>query len=76
MSLDEIKSLFVEINNLVLENKPKDMFITTHICRGNYHSKFFISCGAYDSVAENALAKENVYAFLLEYDDDQVDLSL
>ena len=70
MSLDEIKSLFVKINNLVLDNKPKDMFITTHICRGNYHSIFF-SSGAYDGVAEYVFAKENVDALFLEYDDER-----
>ena len=70
MSLDEIKSLFVKINNLVLDNKPKDMIINTHICRGNYHSIFF-SSGAYDSVAEYVFAKENVDALFLEYDDER-----
>ena len=69
MSLDEIKSLFVKINNLVLDNKPKDMVITTHICRGNYHSIFF-SSGAYDGVAEYVFAKENVDALFLEYNDE------
>ena len=70
MSLDEIKSLFVKINNLVLDNKPKDMVINTHICRGNYHSIFF-SSGAYDAVAEYVFAKENVDALFLEYDDER-----
>jgi methionine synthase II (cobalamin-independent) len=70
MSLDEIKSLFVKINNLVLDNKPKDMVINTHICRGNYHSIFF-SSGAYDGVAEYVFAKENVDALFLEYDDER-----
>ena len=32
MSVDEIKSLFIKLNNLVLDNKPKDMVINTHIC--------------------------------------------
>ena len=70
MSLDEIKSLFIKINNLALEAKPKDMVINTHICRGNYHSIYF-SSGAYDSVAEYVFAKENVDALFLEYDDER-----
>ena len=70
MSADEIKSLFIKINNLVLDNKPKDMIINTHICRGNYHSIFF-SSGAYDAVAEYVFAKENVDALFLEYDDER-----
>ena len=70
MSLDEIKILFIKLNNLVLDNKPKDMVITTHICRGNYHSIYF-SSGAYDSVAEYVFAKENVDALFLEFDDER-----
>lgn len=70
MSLDEIKSLFLKLNNLALENKPKDMVINTHICRGNYHSIYF-SSGAYDSVAEYVFAKENVDSLFLEYDDER-----
>ena len=39
------------VNNLALENKPEDLVVTTHVCRGNYHSTFF-SSGAYDPIAE------------------------
>jgi methionine synthase II (cobalamin-independent) len=70
MSVDEIKSMFVKLNNLVLDNRPKDMVITTHICRGNYHSIFF-SSGAYDPVAQYVFEKENVDALFLEYDDER-----
>ena len=58
----------LEVNNLALEGKPADMVITSHICRGNYHSTFFTS-GPYDSVADYVFAKENVDALFLEYDD-------
>ena len=48
----------------------EDMVITSHICRGNYHSTFFTS-GPYDSVADYVFAKENVDALFLEYDDER-----
>ena len=66
--LDEVKGQLLEVNNLALEGKPEDMMITSHICRGNYHSTFFTS-GPYDSVADYVFAKENVDALFLEYDD-------
>ena len=66
--LDEVKGQLLEVNNLALEGKPEDMVITSHICRGNYHSTFFTS-GPYDSVADYVFAKENVDALFLEYDD-------
>ncbi len=66
--LDEVKGQLLEVNNLALGGKPADMVITSHICRGNYHSTFFTS-GPYDSVADYVFAKENVDALFLEYDD-------
>ena len=70
IDLDEVKGQLLEVNNLALEGKPEDMVITSHICRGNYHSTFFAS-GAYDTVADYVFAKENVDAFFLEYDDER-----
>ncbi len=67
---EEFKAQLLKVNNLALENKPKDMVITSHICRGNYHSTFF-SSGAYDPVADYVFANENVDALLLEYDDER-----
>ena len=58
------------VKNLALEKTPEDMVITSHICRGNYHSTFFTS-GPYDSVADYVFAQENVDALLLEYDDER-----
>ena len=70
LDLDEVKKELLTVNNLALENKPEDMNITSHICRGNYHSTYFTS-GAYDSVADYVFAKENVDALYLEYDDER-----
>ena len=68
VELEDVKAQLLEVNNLALEGKPEDMVITSHICRGNYHSTYFTS-GPYDSVADYVFAKENVDALLLEYDD-------
>ncbi len=70
IDIEEVKAELLEVNNLALEGRPKDMVITSHICRGNYHSTFFTS-GAYDPVADYVFAKENVDALLLEYDDER-----
>ncbi len=68
IDIEEVKAQLLAVNNLALEGKPADMVITSHICRGNYHSTFFTS-GPYDTVADYVFAKENVDALLLEYDD-------
>lgn len=70
VDLEEVKGQLLAVNNLALEGKPDDMVITSHICRGNYHSTYFTS-GAYDTVADYVFARENVDALLLEYDDER-----
>ena len=68
LDIEEVKAQLLKVNNLALEGRPEDMVITSHICRGNYHSTYFTS-GPYDSVADYVFAQENVDALLLEYDD-------
>ena len=68
LDLDTVKAQLLAVNNLALEGKPDDMVITSHICRGNYHSTFFTS-GPYDGVADYVFAQEKVDALFLEYDD-------
>lgn len=70
IDLEDVKAQLLAVNNLALENKPADMVITSHICRGNYHSTFFTS-GSYDSVADYVFAQEHVDTLLLEYDDER-----
>lgn len=61
---------YLRINNLALEGRPEGINITTHVCRGNYHSAYATK-GAYDAIAPYLFAKENVDAFYLEYDDER-----
>ncbi len=60
----------LHINNLAIEGKPEGLTITTHVCRGNFHSRY-ASSGAYDRVASTLFARENVDAFYLEFDDER-----
>ena len=64
----KVQKLFLRINNLAMEDKPEDLTINTHVCRGNFHSTY-ASSGAYDAVAKTLFAKENVHAYFLEFDD-------
>ena len=67
IELEDVKAQLLEVNNLALEGKPEDMVITSHICRGNYHSTYFTS-GPYDTVADYVFAKE---IEVKEYDDER-----
>lgn len=68
--LHKIIGKLIRINNLAMEGKPEDLVITTHICRGNFHSTWACQ-GGYDSVAKELFANENVDAFYLEFDDER-----
>ena len=66
--LEAIKEQLLELNNAAISGKPDDLVINTHVCRGNFHSTYANS-GAYDGVAQTLLARENVNAYYLEFDD-------
>ncbi len=66
--VDRIKELYLTVNNRILADRPADLTVNTHVCRGNFHSTYANS-GAYNAVADYLLAKENVDAFYLEFDD-------
>ena len=68
--LNDVMERLLRINNLVLEQKPRDMVVNTHVCRGNFHSTY-ANEGAYDRVAEFLFAREKVDNFFLEYDDER-----
>ena len=69
-SRELLQEQLLKINNDALVNLPADLVVTTHVCRGNYHSTWATK-GGYGSVADYVLAKENVAAFYLEYDSER-----
>ncbi len=70
LNVEDLLDKYLAVNNGTIENLPDDLVITTHICRGNYHSTWFAS-GGYDPIAGRLFAKEKVSAFYLEYDDER-----
>ena len=70
INVARLSELYLLANNSCLKDKPEDLTICTHYCRGNYRSHYF-GKGGYDAVADTLFAKENVDGFYLEYDDDR-----
>jgi methionine synthase II (cobalamin-independent) len=68
--LKEVQRAHKDINNALLNGLPEDLAVTTHVCRGNFHSTYANS-GAYDPVAEILFGEENVSAYYLEFDDER-----
>lgn len=67
---DELARIYARVINKALENKPSDLIIGLHVCRGNFRSTW-ISEGGYEPVAEILFGSVNVDAFYLEYDNDR-----
>lgn len=70
IDVDQVAKDYVDAINRILEAKPEDMTITTHICRGNFRSTWF-SSGGYEPVAEVLFGGANYDGFFLEYDSDR-----
>jgi 5-methyltetrahydropteroyltriglutamate--homocysteine methyltransferase len=67
---DGLQQIYARIINYALAEKPADMVVTTHVCRGNFRSTW-ISSGGYEPVAETMLAGTNYDGYFLEYDSDR-----
>jgi len=68
--VNELKALYLDLNNGAIADLPDDLTINTHVCRGNYHSDW-AAAGGYENVAEELFGKENVSNYFLEYDSDR-----
>src|SRR5204862_6904900 len=67
---DKLAGIYARVSNTALKEKPADMVITTHVCRGNFRSTW-ISEGGYEPVAEQLLAGINYDGYFLEYDSER-----
>jgi 5-methyltetrahydropteroyltriglutamate--homocysteine methyltransferase len=56
--------------NAALEGRPRDLVVTTHVCRGNFRSTF-IASGGYERVADLLFNRVNVDGYFLEWDSDR-----
>jgi 5-methyltetrahydropteroyltriglutamate--homocysteine methyltransferase len=54
----------------VVADRPADLFVSTHMCRGNFRSRW-VASGGYEPVAEEILGHLDVDAFFLEFDSDR-----
>jgi 5-methyltetrahydropteroyltriglutamate--homocysteine methyltransferase len=62
----KLPAKYAAVISALLKNKPKNMGVTMHTCRGN-HASMWMAEGGYDPVAE-AIFQTAVDGFFLEYD--------
>jgi 5-methyltetrahydropteroyltriglutamate--homocysteine methyltransferase len=67
---NELPRTYAKLINSVIDDRPKDLAVGIHLCRGNYRSTWFAE-GGYEPVAEILFNEINVDAYFLEYDDER-----
>jgi 5-methyltetrahydropteroyltriglutamate--homocysteine methyltransferase len=67
---DALPAKYAVMTNKALADRPSDMVITMHSCRGNFRSTF-IAQGGYEFVAEKMLGEVDIDGYFLEYDTDR-----
>jgi len=67
---DALAGIYRDMINHAVKDRPADMTITTHVCRGNFRSTW-ISEGGYEPVAKTLLADVDYDGYFLEYDSDR-----
>jgi 5-methyltetrahydropteroyltriglutamate--homocysteine methyltransferase len=70
IEIDGLGKRYSRLINESIAEKPDDMVITTHVCRGNFRSTW-ISSGGYEPVAEQLLDVCNYDGYFLEYDSER-----
>jgi 5-methyltetrahydropteroyltriglutamate--homocysteine methyltransferase len=70
---DDPKALVAQYRDtlgLALKDRPADMTITTHTCRGNFKSTF-VASGGYEPVSDMVFNQIDVDGYFMEWDDER-----
>ncbi|MGR3809422.1 5-methyltetrahydropteroyltriglutamate--homocysteine S-methyltransferase [Jiulongibacter sp. NS-SX5] len=67
---NELPRTYAALINSVIGDRPSDLTVGIHLCRGNYRSTWFAE-GGYEPVAEILFNEIKVDRYLLEYDDER-----
>ncbi|MDE2017421.1 MAG: 5-methyltetrahydropteroyltriglutamate--homocysteine S-methyltransferase, partial [Hyphomicrobiales bacterium] len=67
---DALTRLYCRLINDSIRDRPKDMTVCVHLCRGNFKSAW-VAQGGYEPVAAILLNEMAVDGFFLEYDDER-----
>jgi 5-methyltetrahydropteroyltriglutamate--homocysteine methyltransferase len=62
--------IYIRTINKALADKPADMIVTTHMCRGNHRSSW-VAEGGYDFVAEALFNDLQIDGYFMEWDDER-----
>ncbi len=67
---DLLIARYRDMINTATKNRPSDMTITTHTCRGNFKSTF-VASGGYEPVADLVFNQIDIDGYFMEWDDER-----
>ncbi|KAI8990529.1 UROD/MetE-like protein [Trametes punicea] len=67
---DELLSTYIDVYNAITADRPADLVVGMHTCRGNMKGMHFAE-GGYEGVAKKLLCDLDVDVYYLEYDTDR-----
>ncbi len=67
---DRLPAIYRDMINTAISNRPHDMTITMHLCRGNFRSSW-IAQGGYEPVAEMLFNEIDVDGYFMEFDTER-----
>jgi 5-methyltetrahydropteroyltriglutamate--homocysteine methyltransferase len=67
---ERLPAIYAGMINTAIADRPADMAITMHLCRGNFRSSW-IAQGGYEPVAEVLFHQIGVNAYFMEFDTDR-----
>jgi 5-methyltetrahydropteroyltriglutamate--homocysteine methyltransferase len=70
IQVEGLAERYADLLNRVIDGRPSDLVVTTHVCRGNFRSTW-ISSGGYEPVAEQLLGVADYDGYFLEYDSER-----
>jgi 5-methyltetrahydropteroyltriglutamate--homocysteine methyltransferase len=67
---DQLPRIYADMINTAISERPQEMLITMHLCRGNFRSSW-IAQGGYEPVAELLFNQIGVDGYFMEFDTER-----
>lgn len=67
---EKLPNIYASLINTAISDRPSNMVITMHLCRGNFRS-LWIAQGGYEPIAEILFNQVNVNGYFMEYDTER-----
>ena len=67
---DALITAYADMMAAAIKDRPDDMVIAMHLCRGNFQSTW-VADGAYDPIVEAIFNRTSIDVYFMEYDSDR-----